>query len=133
MTEFCASERHIALRNAHEVQAEDDYFDARPSFDDSITARSAFMAGYERGFDKGTELAQAPQLQPIRSVPKDGTHILAIFEDSDTCYVICWVDAQNDIRAELGSAKVGWHLAYDGEFVEDWRGPTHYMRLPSRP
>lgn len=62
------SERHFALREAHEIKAEEEFCAARPSFD-SAYARALFNAGYVRGFDKGTELAEAraalAQRQPL--------------------------------------------------------------------
>lgn len=70
--------------------------------------------------------------RPLASAPKDGTHILCNSKISDTCYVICWVDASKKIRANLGR-KVGWHIAYDGDFIEPWAEPTHWMPLPKRP
>lgn len=87
-------------------------------------------------------LATAPQQpapQPltgwrsIRTAPRDGTHILAALPDRDTCYVICWADAERDIRRHLGSPHVGWHTAYDGDFLQPQDEPTHWMPLPDVP
>lgn len=71
--------------------------------------------------------------QTIKSAPKDGTHILAVLPDRDTCYVICWADIDRDIRRHLGSANVGWHMAYDGDFLQPHDAPTHWMPLPAAP
>lgn len=49
-------EQHLALREAFEIEAEEGFVDARPSFNTTY-ARNLFNAGYVRGFDKGTELA----------------------------------------------------------------------------
>ena len=67
---------------------------------------------------------------PIRSAPRDGTHILVRMpEVSDTCYVVCWANAREGIRAELGSAVQGWHIAWDGTPLETWE-PKVWMHLP---
>lgn len=70
---------------------------------------------------------------PMRSAPKDGTHILSHKPDSDTCYVIAWADFRKGIRAEYGSAYVGWHLAWDGTFFHPYEAPTHWQPLPEPP
>lgn len=70
--------------------------------------------------------------QPIETAPTDGTHILARLPDSDTCYVICWADSRVGVRAELGH-KVGWHIAYCGDFIDPIDEPTHWMPLPAAP
>lgn len=71
--------------------------------------------------------------QPISTAPKDGTHILSHKPDSDTCYVIAWADFRKGIRAEYGSAYVGWHLAWDGTFFHPYEAPTHWQPLPEPP
>ena len=54
------SERHFALREAHEHSSTEDYFAARPSFD-GPDERKAFRAGFVRGFDAGEKVYAAPQ------------------------------------------------------------------------
>ena len=74
----------------------------------------------------------AERWQPIETAPKDGTHILVPLPDSNTSYVICWVDASKGIRRHLGP-NVGWHHAYDGDYLSQWSQPTHWMPLPAPP
>ena len=69
--------------------------------------------------------------QPIETAPKDGTHILAILPDSDTCHVICWADASKGIR--VGCGVYGWHVAWDGYPCAGHSTPTHWMPLPAAP
>jgi len=52
-------EQHFALREAHCIAAGDAYFEVRPHLDAYVQRRSAFDDGFARGFDKGTELAEA--------------------------------------------------------------------------
>ena len=75
---------------------------------------------------------QAVGWLPMGAAPKDGTHILAMLPDRDTCYVICWADASRNIRKALGES-VGWHMAYDGDFLLPHDEPTHWMPLPAPP
>ena len=60
-----STEHHIALREAHEIAAEHDYFDARPNRDGQ-DQRAIFDAGFRRGFDAAAKLAAeaAPVAQP---------------------------------------------------------------------
>lgn len=69
--------------------------------------------------------------QPIRTAPKDGTHVLARMpESSDTCYVICWADPAAGIRKELGGDTPGWRIAWDGDSVNEAE-PIVWMPLPA--
>ncbi|CAN7446928.1 hypothetical protein LJR066_002790 [Acidovorax sp. LjRoot66] len=70
--------------------------------------------------------------QSMESAPRDGTHILAWLPDSETCYVVCWADASNGIRKELGSTRPGWHLAWDG-YRFDAPAPDYWHPLPDGP
>lgn len=54
------SETHIALREAYEIEAERDYFAARPHLDDQ-PARERFDAGFKRGFDAAASLKDSTQ------------------------------------------------------------------------
>lgn len=83
------SERHFALREGHEHRAEEDYFSARPKFDDSIAARSAFSAGYVRGFDKATGLADARAAQAAQPLPIHGL----LFDSAMPPEVAQWLSA----------------------------------------
>lgn len=95
--------------------------------DDSMQDRRDWMVW-------SAALSTSPQgWQSIRSAPKDGTHILATLPDRDTCYVICWADVARDIRRHLGSPNVGWHMAYDGDFLQPHDAPTHWQPLPAPP
>ena len=76
---------------------------------------------------------RASPWRTIATAPKDGTHILCRVPDSDTCYVIAWADFRKGIRAEYGSAYVGWHLAWDGTFFHPYEAPTHWQPLPEPP
>jgi len=71
------------------------------------------------------------QWQPIETAPRDGTHILATLPDSDTCHVICWVDASKGIR--VGCGVYGWHVAWDGYPCAGYSTPTRWMPLPAPP
>jgi hypothetical protein len=79
--------------------------------------------------------AARPKWLPIKTAPKDGTHILALLPDADTCYVICWCDPAAGIRVELREAgeEVGWRHAHDGFPVSEFSKPTHWQPLPAAP
>lgn len=89
---------------------------------------------------KSPSAVQAPAVthgwQPIKTAPKDGTHILVWTDASDTAYVVCWADAAAGIRKYLtaeSGAERGWHLAWDGELFDREHEPTHWMPLPDAP
>lgn len=87
------------------------------------------------GWDKQSGFAVAGW-QPIKTAPKDGTHILVWTDASDTAYVVCWADAAKGIRKYLtaeSGAERGWHLALDGELFDREHEPTHWMPLPDAP
>lgn len=82
-------------------------------------------------FRLGVE-AGTPKWLPIESAPKDGTAILVCLSDSDSGYVVFWVDPAKEIRDYVGS-KIGWHIAYCGDFLGPCDAPTHWQPLPSPP
>lgn len=98
----------------------------------------AFALGELMKVLKGVqELAiEQPAWQPIRTAPKDGTHILVWTDCSDTAYVVCWADASKGIRRNLiaeSGAERGWHLAWDGTLFDREYEPTCWMPLPASP
>ncbi len=82
---------------------------------------------YHLGVEAGT-----PKWLPIESAPKDGTAILVCLSDSDSGYVVFWVDPAKGIRDYVGS-KIGWHIAYCGDFLGPCDAPTHWQPLPKGP
>jgi len=62
------TEQHIALREAHEIAAERDYFNARPHITNDGRATMLFEAGFRRGFDAGRDV-YALAAQPAPSKP----------------------------------------------------------------
>lgn len=86
--------------------------------------------------DQCAKAEQQHQWQPIKTAPKDGTHILAWTDASDTAYVVCWADAAEGIRKYLtaeSGAERGWHLAWDGTLFDREYEPTLWMPLPANP
>ena len=67
--------------------------------------------------------------KPIETAPKDGTVILAMLPDSDSCYTIEWADADKGIRKEAGEG-VGWHHSWDGYFFQPHEQPIRWMHIP---
>jgi hypothetical protein len=109
--------------------------------DGNATAGAAYKALSEYRTKARAELVQLRYFKhcvekerawrPIRTAPRDGTHILARMpESSDTCYVICWADPAKDIRKELGGDAAGWRIAWDGDPVNESETIV-WMRLPS--
>lgn len=151
--EAYTSERHFALREAHCIKAGDDYYAARPHLNGKGPRRETFDAGFERGFDKATELAEARAVlqaadavsagagwQPIETAPKDG----ALF--------MCWVAAvqygtndegqqyQIDVSQVDFCQWQSFEEAPDGGWFEpccghisDHQRVTHWMPLPAAP
>ena len=62
------TEQHIALREAHEIAAERDYFNARAHITNDGRATMLFEAGFRRGFDAGRDV-YALAAQPAPSKP----------------------------------------------------------------
>ena len=62
------SERHFALREAHCIKAQDDYFAARP-VEDGAMQRKAFDAGFARGFDAGEKVYYTAQPVAVPAGP----------------------------------------------------------------
>lgn len=60
LTDF---EHRHAIRQGHEIEASDGYFEARPQID-SNDRRKAFQAGFERGWDRHAALVEAQQPAP---------------------------------------------------------------------
>jgi len=89
--------------------------------------RAAVLNIYRLGLEAGT-----PKWLPIESAPKDGTAILVCLSDSDSGYVVFWVDPAKGIRDYVGS-KIGWHIAYCGDFLGPCDAPTHWQPLPKGP
>lgn len=89
--------------------------------------RDALEDFYRLGVEAGT-----PKWLPIESAPKDGTAILVCLSDSDSGYVVFWVDPAKGIRDYVGS-KIGWHIAYCGDFLGPCDAPTHWQPLPKGP
>lgn len=56
LAEMTDTEHHIALRDAHEIAAERDYFNARPEITNDGRATMLFEAGFRRGFDAAAQL-----------------------------------------------------------------------------
>jgi hypothetical protein len=115
--------RRWVLTENEPPESQDD-FQSEPLYT-ADQLRTAVAAALGRG-------AGQADWRPIRTAPKDGTHILAALPDRDSCYVICWADASKNIREYLGN-EVGWHMAYDGDFLQPHDEPTHWIPLPSVP
>lgn len=70
------SERHFALRDAHGHRSEEDYFAARPKLD-GPDERTAFRAGFTRGFDAGEQVYAAPPSPAPQGERAQGEVVLA--------------------------------------------------------
>lgn len=67
-------EQHIALREAHEIKTQDDFFAARPGITDGPGTRALFRHAFHRGFDKAAEV-----LRDLSWVPPPGQPFPALY------------------------------------------------------
>lgn len=98
------TERHIALREAHQIVDSDAYFGARPALD-GPEARDRFEAGHKRGFDAAAKLAsQAPA---VAHAPTEDELKAAASE--------YWVDDFLDFKAGVKFAERHYGIAGEGQ------------------